>query len=290
MTKSNQTIPVLRMGMPMPELQLANPAKRRSFDHINTLMGSDLERYASDYSAEELRQARELWKKYAARKELLDGGDGQRRYTFREREMIYFMILKSGKRYPVSAASMRTDIDRFAGGMDQELRALAAQLAAGQITSQQWYDESRRLMKLSYRTSVDVARGKTTEMTPEEKQHYLEAILLLLLLLNNFSRSVELGLALDGKFVTRARMYGQNIRALYENWRLWAAILGGNTEGRRVLHPADHCTTHKDRPGCIELAAQGWIPIRNIIQIGNAACFSNCKCTLEFRGAKESPL
>lgn len=274
----------------MPDLRLLAPAKRKSFGHIATLDGLALERYASDYNAEELRQARELWRKYASRKELLDDDPEQKRYKFMARTLVYFVLRRDGRRYPVPATSIRNDIDRFVGGVQQELRMLAAQLAAGQITAQQWYDETERLMKLSYRASVDVARGKHAEMTPEEKQHYIEALLLLLLLLNKFAHEVETGIVIDGKFLHRAGMYGLNGRALYENWRLWAAVVNGNTEARRVLHPADHCTASAARPGCIELAALGWMPISQMVPIGGATCYSNCQCTIEFRGAKKGPI
>jgi hypothetical protein len=43
-----------------------------TLDSIRVMPREELERYLSDFSVEELRQATELWKIYAARKPLID--------------------------------------------------------------------------------------------------------------------------------------------------------------------------------------------------------------------------
>lgn len=42
--------------------------------HIETLTGQDLAKFLTDFGPEEMRGMREIWKKYAARGELIDLG------------------------------------------------------------------------------------------------------------------------------------------------------------------------------------------------------------------------
>lgn len=63
------------MDLKIPSsLKLFMPAGRKfvQIGQINKLEGQELEKYLSHFDAEEMRQVRELWKRIAARKELID--------------------------------------------------------------------------------------------------------------------------------------------------------------------------------------------------------------------------
>lgn len=264
--------------------------------------GQALERYLLDYSMEDFRQVRELWKSLAARKELIDfkandarlfyaGARGaglstnarSRQYGYRPESMTYYQEGRAG-RTTISQRSIKSDVNRFALGVQIQQRELMNQMMNGTISPQQWYDETSRLMKLSYRTSVTIARGTDEEMTEEEKKKWLLLLLLLFLLLNNFAEDLEDGdLPFDGRLPMYAGSLGSATRSLFENWRLGTAITMGYTEGRRVLGVAEHCEESRDRPGCVELSELGWIPIQQVTKIGDATCRQNCRCVLQFR-------
>jgi hypothetical protein len=203
--------------------------------------------------------------------------------------MIYYSKVRDKQR-AIPQSSIKLDINRFAKGVQAEQRNLASQFLNGQITPQRWYDESARLLKLSYRASVDIARGGSGDMTEVEKRRWVELSLLFLLLLNQAAENLNAGnFPLDGRFTSFAGSLGAANNDLYENWRFGSAVDLGYTEGRRVLGVTDHCHNSLDRPGCIELAARGWVPINELVPIGGATCRRHCHCTLEFRG-KPSPL
>lgn len=204
------------------------------------------------------------------------------KFGFDPRTLNYYQETKRGKRR-VSRESVLRDVESFTLGVQQKQRELSNQLANGAITSQQWYDESARLMKLSYRAAMDAARGSSAEPTEEEKNRWLEVALILLLLLNFTADALEE----DELPITRLPSImvarGAAVRSIFKNWSLGLVKSAGFTEARRVLGIAEHCNDSADRKGCIELAAQGWIPIDRFVPFGGATCRDHCKCSFEFR-------
>lgn len=206
----------------------------------------------------------------------------KKQYGFDPQSLDYYQVTERGRR-KIAPASILRDVEAFTLGIQQQLREIANRLVNGQITAQEWYDESARMMKLSYRAAVDAARGSGEEPTEEEKNHWLEIILLLLLLLNSTAEALgdgELPISrLPGIMVAR----GAAARSLFKNWSLGNAKRAGFTEARRVLGIAEHCQDSADRKGCIELAAQGWVSIDRFVPFGGATCRDHCKCSFELR-------
>jgi hypothetical protein len=262
-------------------------------DAIQPMTESDLERYLMDFSLEEQRQVRELWQTYARRKSLMNveletrtpiHNQTSKQYLYRPGSMTYISAVGEHSR-AVSTSSIKLDINRFARGVQTDLRNLTSQMMRGQVSSQRWYDESARALKLSYRATVDVARGNhRDDMNQEEREHWLELALALLLLLNRAAQDINAGVfPLDGRLTAYMGALGAANNGLYENWRLTEATRQGYREGRRILTPADHCQNSGDRRGCLELAALGWVQINQVVKIGGATCRDHCRCRIEFR-------
>ena len=198
--------------------------------------------------------------------------------------MVYYRQRPDGQNVPIPDRSVKMDVERFVAQLRLQQRELTQKLINGTITPQEWYDQTTRLTKLSYRAVTDIARGTGNEMTPEEKSHWLEIMLLLLLLFNSFVDKIEAGIIpLDGNLLTAAGTLANGLNSMYQNWHLWDAKLIGRQEARRMLSPADHCHTSDTRPGCVELSELGWVDIDAVVPIGDAVCYDNCHCLLEFR-------
>lgn len=75
----------------------------------------------------------------------------------------------------------------------------------------------------------------------------------------------------------RAGMYAEAGRGTFEDVRSDVAKAAGNTEERRVLGVADHCSD------CVVEAAKGWQPIGSLRAIGDSLCKTHCHCKKEFR-------
>lgn len=267
---------------------------------IRKMEGWEIHRFIDDFTPDELRQAKELWRAYAGRGDLIEftadekrsdlrifanqGRGVQRDYGYNPQTLSYYVETSRGRRV-IPDISVKLDINRFVAGVQAEARALMAQLVAGTIDPQRWYDETARLAKLSYRVSADIARGSDEQMSQEERSHWLEAVLLLLLFLNDITDVIESGrMPANGIALAQAgRLIGSG-NGLFENWRLWSASVSGYTEARRILGVNEnHCHDTHERLGCIELARLGWVPIDKFVPIGLATCRQHCKCRADFR-------
>ena len=194
---------------------------------------------------------------------------------------------RAGVRRSIPQSSIKLDVNRFALGIQAEQREITRRLIAEEITAQEWYQESARMLKLSTRAVADVARGSGEPMEEDDREKLLLLLLLLLFRLNRMAEGLNNGsLVLDGRLLINAGLLGSSTRASYENLRLTDHVSKGYTEGRRVLGVAEHCERHGDRPGCVELAALGWVPIERVVKIGEATCREHCKCTIEYRGRR----
>lgn len=241
---------------------------------INLLPDYALHNYITSYSLEERRQAHALWRANTARPGLIDS----RQYQYDRTSLQYRDMSRGGRYIPDNQISM--DVLRFSHGMRDEQRRLAQRAINQSITHQEWYDESLRLMKLSYHAAVDVANG-------DQQDNNNELLLLLLLLFfnrhNNMARQISEGeILLDASILGRVGLYGLNARSVYQNYRLENAKLSGYTECKRIPGPVEHCN-NDIRPGCNELIALGWMPISKMVPIGQTTCLAHCQCSLKFR-------
>jgi len=86
----------------------------------------------------------------------------------------------------------------------------------------------------------------------------------------------------DQKIISLAMLYGQGLAPAFENQRTAAAKRLGYSEALRVLSFSEHCQSGR-RPGCVELADLGWVPISTLVPIGDAECLTNCMCHVDYR-------
>jgi hypothetical protein len=77
----------------------------------------------------------------------------------------------------------------------------------------------------------------------------------------------------------RGRAYLQSAYVTYEVIDHRLHIDEGFVLARRILTPAEHCHTRPDgKEGCFEVAAKGWLDIREMPPIGTLVCGQFCKC------------
>jgi hypothetical protein len=288
------------MALPAGSLFPSPTQKTVIIGKIQTMTGGALEKFINDVSMEEDRQARDLWKQYAARKELIDFEGNQnpppvrsgarRVYGYNADTQTYFEVMRDRSQRVIPRDAIKLDVNRFALAIQTKQRALMADMLNGKISPQEWYNESTRLMKISYRATVIVARGNNQPMTDDERNRWLLLLLLLFLWLNQLADAISDGdLPLNGRLPIYAGLRGAALRSLFENWKLEQAKIDGYQEARRVLGIAEHCHQEFEpgdpryKPGCVEEAAKGWVPIAQVLKIGLASCKNNCKCHLEFR-------
>lgn len=115
-----------------------------------------------------------------------------------------------------------------------------------------------------------VSQGDYARLGPRLKTQYKY--------LDNFAGQVSRGeVALDGRFLQRADLYGQAGRGTY--WQVNSRVHNeaGYTEERNVLNEAEHCD------GCLAESARGWVSIGELVPIGERDCHANDRCEIEYR-------
>jgi hypothetical protein len=243
-------------------------------------------RYFADFGEEEDFQVRRFWQVYASRKDLIDFGSRRTkiRYSFNNESKKYYRQVRGLRKQVVPLHSIKLDITRFAANICKVQRELAQPLVTGQITVQEWYGGTTRLMKYSYRAAIDIARGSSNPMSLEEEREFLRVIEEENSKFGMYAKQVANGsVPLDGRILNAACSLGKRINSIFENWKLWDARRSGFTQARRRLTAAEHCRSTERRHGCVELARKGWQSIWAITPIGGAACWHGCLCEMEYR-------
>jgi len=250
-----------------------------------------LHNFITEFGDEELHSVHNFWYSYANRKRLIDFAvdTGVRnkypKYGYDVSKQVYYYINPNRRKVPVPNTSIKLDVERFGNNICRLQRNIMSQLIHGNTTLQEWYEDTARVMKMSYRAVVDVARGSPLDMSALEQQRWQEAMEFQIEKLDSLAQRIERGVRpLDGTLLNTVCQIGHTVNAIFENWKLWEAqMFGGKKQARRRLTQAEHCHTNELRDGCIELAREGWVPIEQMVAIGAAACYGNCRCRLEFR-------
>lgn len=188
----------------------------------------------------------------------------------------------TGRFVPFTA--VKSELEAVVSASQQRMAAVSQQLIDRQITVKEWQLAMAREIKEAHIASAAASKGGWAQMTQSDwgwtgakiKEQYQY--------LKNFANEIASGKQkLDGRLMVRAEMYGAAQRTTFEEMRRRYERNKGLTEERRILGPAEHCTSSGDLEGCLELASKGWQPIGTLPRIGQSPCRVNCKCTFEFR-------
>lgn len=253
-------------------------------DPIRVMDARETTQYLDRVTTEEVHDSKELWKQFASRKAMANFLGSP--YTLDR--LQYYQTVKGVNRNiarKIPYESIKLDVIRFSKGIRMLQRALAQQLIKGKLTGQEWYDSTKHLTKVSLKAAYMVEEGGYDEfLTQERVERWLIGATFAFVSLNSVAEKLVSGdRELNGRLLLDADNLADNVYTTFENWRLAWAINNGLGECRRVLGHSESCHNEGDRPGCVELADKGFIPIWKVIPIGAAACYAKCHCILEYR-------
>jgi hypothetical protein len=184
----------------------------------------------------------------------------------------------------VASEPLERFLELAAQGMDDATR----QAAEGLISLGGWEKQMRRIIKDTHIVSGEYAlEGRDLRMF-ERLWHWARQQVEIRRefgWLRRFRQEIEYGLWDEesqlGRIRARAQMYANAGRRTYQQVQEREAKRSGLTEKRRVLSSAEHC------PDCMAQAALGWVPIDDPrvtgVADGSTQCFTNCKCSIEYR-------
>ena len=253
----------------LPYLGPASQADNRLFLSVDT--------------PESVRDVYELWDNHSGAPGLLAANSG---YKYDPQRRVYINT-RTGRE--VTKAQITRYVDKVSNETSLRMKKNTQQLIAGIIMLSVWYSRMRDLMKALYKTVWILSIGGFVFDDDTQRNLFYLFVLLHFNYLDNFSEQINDGRQpLDGFAMTRAGMYGEYGHGLWQNIKLVNGSAYGMTEGKRRLGVnEDHCTEKENpnsgRPGCVELAKLGWVPIGEVVPIGDAICYTHCHCEILLR-------
>lgn len=232
---------------------------------------------------ESIAQAIELWDGYSGAPGLLAAGSGagDGRYTYDKVRRVYTNT-KTGR--DVTDQQLRRYVKNVSDETSRRMRKDTQQLIAGLIMLAVWYSRMRSFMRALYKTIWILGIGGFVFDDDTQRNLFYLFTLLQFNYFDNFAEQIYSGTQpLNGFAMTRAGLYAGYGNGMMQNIELINGESRGYTEARRFLGIAEEHCVGGDRPGCIELANLGWMPIRMMTPIGDAQCYSNCKCRIKLR-------
>jgi len=165
---------------------------------------------------------------------------------------------------------------------------LAAQLIASKGENlAEWEQAMRDMLRDEYRIALELVKGGPQNITQSDWGYMGSMLKEQYAYLSEFAFDIAIhpDQWLNGRLMSRMNLYKQSAYGALEQFQRRAAEQAGFTEERRRLGVpmTEHCHPHKGRPGCEELAAREWQSIGTLPKIGEAACYTNCLCTFDYR-------
>jgi hypothetical protein len=230
--------------------------------------------------------ALDLWDRYSGAAGLLNAAppSSARRFGYvYDPETQSYTKVETNR--AVTERQLRHYVFKVSNQASLRMKKSTQQLIAGVILLAAWYEEMRSLTAALYRTVFLLSIGGFLFEDDTARNLFYLLVLPQFGRLENFKQQLETGQQkLDGRAMNRAGLYGSYGNGLWQNLGLVRAEQKGLTEARRVLGPNEnHCRDSGDRSGCWELWKRGWVPISEMVRIGEATCYSNCLCHIKYR-------
>jgi len=177
----------------------------------------------------------------------------------------------------VALSEIRRYLDLTLDANERRIVGLGQQLRERSITLAEWQIGMRDALKDIHLASSALARGGWAQMSQADFDAVSDKLAFQYDRLQRLSKQIENGLPLDGRFRRRTELYAQSGRVTYHEALRQEMAIRGMKEERSVLASADHCSE------CVSEAGRGWVPIGDLVTIGERICKSNCRCTVDFR-------
>jgi hypothetical protein len=163
-------------------------------------------------------------------------------------------------------------------GARSRMQSITARLSRGEISNGEWQLGMLREIKNGQSAMAILARGGKQQMTASDWGRVGGRIRAQNRYFLGFSSDVVAGQQSEAQMLNRAAQYADALYATYQNAVALRERAAGVTMARRVLDAgAQHCED------CPALATEEYVPIDEIVPIGDTACQVSCRCTIEYQ-------
>lgn len=186
----------------------------------------------------------------------------------------------------VSERAVKLGVRRVMRASQAELRAIADQMASGEISLSEFQSRMASELKNLHVSGAMAGQGGPANMTANDYLRVGRKLRNEYRFLNRFTQAIADG-KLDRRSIrSRTEMYVLGMNGSYEDGKRASAIASGFDQERNLLGSHEHNCSTRDRLGCPELTKLGWVQIGTLVAVGNRQCLSRCRCSLSFRRSK----
>jgi hypothetical protein len=177
----------------------------------------------------------------------------------------------------VSDARVREILEAEIAAGAERMRTDAEALRAGRVNLSEWQLRMEGHVKRMHLASASIARGGFAQMNMADLGWTGREVRRQYDYLARFSREIERGYPLDGRFLQRVSLYAEASRGTERQMRRRLAERQGATRERWILSTAEHC---RGKGSCWEQAMRGAVPLGRLPRIGSRLCVTRCKCRI----------
>jgi hypothetical protein len=186
----------------------------------------------------------------------------------------------------VNQQTIRAELDKVMDGITDKMVSLSTSFRTGVIDGQTFQVQAMGLIKRTHLASAALEKGGWAQLTQSDFGRVGQVVRQEYAYFNNLISQIESGKQrLDGTLDNRMRLYGQAGRGTYHKFERESRAGQGYDEVKRVRNARDSCHANDKRPGCVEEAARGFVPLADLVMIGDTTCLSNCRCDLVYKNS-----
>lgn len=185
----------------------------------------------------------------------------------------------------VSRATVTNGLEAMMDASAVNMNTLTQSLIDGNISLASWQSSMMTEIKNTHVASAALSQGGWAQMTPAQWGETGQLIRQQYDYLRDYAKAIADGTQpLDGRALVRSDLYADAANGTYWEIDKRSMIADGYDEARRVLESNDG----NNCDGCLEAAAEGWVPIDEVLPIGDAECQVRCRCEIIYRISSEA--
>lgn len=179
--------------------------------------------------------------------------------------------------HQLSFDGVRREVDKLTAVVARDAERIANRYAAGKITSVEFEEQMRALLKSGHIIASSVGRGGIGRMTQADWGKVGARLKKEYGYLRKFVTKLEKGKIEKAITPNRAKRYSSSIVMSYhETRRTEETISKTPIKVRLIQNSKEGC------PECTADAARGWVNVEDMEEIGSRICGNFCLCELEF--------
>ena len=142
----------------------------------------------------------------------------------------------------------------------------------GKLAPAQWQEEMQKLIAVSHESMAVFGAGGFAQTTAGIWAKVQQVISRETAFETRMAAQMTIGQVSPAELLDRSGKYAEQTYGTWQNSIIVRERGHGTEEARRFLEPdADHCQD------CFDAAAEGWVPIEDVVPIGESQCGARCR-------------